>query len=162
MVTSNRKCSNTVEKTNEKAKDEARKALYEVTSVIGRQEYSISYHDPKYDEEYIKRFVDFFNRKHIDSWEIRRAIHDLVDHDSIPDPEIVCACLRACRRLNDYALAIRVLEVTKNKCGNKVKEYYPYILQEIKPTLDELGLETIEELGYDKPELAVVDVDDIH
>ena len=37
-----------------------------------------------------------------------------------------------------------------------------WILQEIKPTLDELGISTIEELGYDKPELALKSVFDIH
>ena len=35
-------------------------------------------------------------------------------------------------------------------------------LQEIRPTLDTLGISTPEELGYDKPELAMVDVYDIH
>jgi len=39
------------------------------------------------------------------------------------------------------------------KCGTKVKEIYPYILQEIQPTLTELGISTPEEMGYDKPEL---------
>lgn len=36
------------------------------------------------------------------------------------------------------------------------------VLQEIKPTLDELGISTPEELGYDKPELALKSVFDIH
>lgn len=27
-------------------------------------------------------------------------------------------------------------------------------MSELKPTLDELGISTLEELGYDKPELA--------
>jgi len=36
------------------------------------------------------------------------------------------------------------------------------MLQEIGPTLKELGIDTPEELGYDKPELAKVNVFDIH
>ena len=36
------------------------------------------------------------------------------------------------------------------------------MMQEVKPTLDELGISTLEELGYDKPELACVDNEDIH
>jgi len=74
--------------------------------------------------------------------------------DNVPEPVIICAALRACRRLNDFALAVRFLESVKDKAGPHVGEIYPYILQEIRPTLDELGISTPEELGYDKPELA--------
>ena len=49
----------------------------------------------------------------------------------------------------------------QNKCGDKVGEIWPYLRQEIKPTLDELGILTPEEMGYDKPELAVEDVMDM-
>lgn len=82
-------------------------------------------------------------------------------HDLVPEPKIFIAVLQACRRVNDLALAIRILEALKDKCGNKVNEIYPWYLQQIKPTLTELGVPTIEELGYDKPELALVDVDDM-
>lgn len=82
--------------------------------------------------------------------------------DLVPDPSVICAALRACRRLNDFALCIRFLENVKDKCGTKVNEIYPYIIQEIRPTLDELGINTPEELGYDKPELALQSVWDIH
>ena len=82
--------------------------------------------------------------------------------DVVPEPKIICAALRACRRLNDYALTTRFLESVKDKCGSDVDKIYPYILQEIRPTLDELGISTPEELGYDKPELWLVDPEDIH
>lgn len=75
--------------------------------------------------------------------------------DLVPDPKIINAALRACRKVNDVALAIRWLEACKDKCGDKVKEVYPYLLKEIRPTLDELGINTPEELGYDQPELAL-------
>lgn len=42
-----------------------------------------------------------------------------------------------------------------------MNEVWPYIKQEIKPTLDELGILTPEEMGYDKPELALKDVYDM-
>lgn len=74
--------------------------------------------------------------------------------DNVPEPVIISAALRACRRLNDFALAVRFLETVKDKAGSEVDKIYPYILQEIRPTLDELGISTPEELGYDKPELA--------
>ena len=43
-----------------------------------------------------------------------------------------------------------------------MKEIYPYVIQEIKPTLDELGISTPEEMGYDKPELHLPNVFDMH
>lgn len=39
----------------------------------------------------------------------------------------------------------------QDKAGSH-KNIYPYILQEIRPTLDELGISTPEELGLDKPD----------
>lgn len=89
-------------------------------------------------------------------------MNDLCGLDLVPEPKIICAALRACRKVNDYALAVRFIEAVKDKCGNNEKEIYPYIIQQIKPTLTELGLNTPEELGYDKPELALQNVFEIH
>ncbi|CAL1293626.1 unnamed protein product [Larinioides sclopetarius] len=110
------------------------------------------------DEEFDARYEAYFNRPEIDEWEIRKAMNDLQGMDLVPEPKIIIAALKACRRLNDYALAVRFLEGVKDKCGIRVKEIYPYILQEIRPTLDELGVLTPEEMGYDKPELWMPDV----
>lgn len=88
-------------------------------------------------------------------------MNDLSGMDMVPEPEIIIAALHACRKVNDYALAIRFLEVVKNKCGPHVNTIYPYILQEITPTLCQLGIDTIEELGYDKPELYLQSVYDM-
>lgn len=105
------------------------------------------------DEEFDDRYERYFNRPDIDGWEIRKALTDLQGMDLVPEPKIIIAALKACRRVNDLALTIRMLEAVKFKCANRVDEIYPYILQEIRPTLDELGISTPEELGYDKPEL---------
>ncbi|XP_076762585.1 cytochrome c oxidase subunit 5A [Xylocopa sonorina] len=114
------------------------------------------------EEQFNSKYVQYLNRPDIDHWEIRSVMNKLAGMDLVPDPTIICAAFRACRRLNDFALTIRILEFVKDKCGNKVNEIYPYIMQEIKPTMDELGITTLEELGYDKPELALQSVDDIH
>ncbi|XP_055592917.1 cytochrome c oxidase subunit 5A, mitochondrial [Uranotaenia lowii] len=119
-------------------------------------------HSEESAEEFDARYEAYFNRKDIDHWEARKAMNDLLGMDLIPDPKIINAALRACRRLNDYALAIRFLEGCKDKCGNQVNTIYPYLLQEIRPTLTELGIDTPEELGYDQPELALKSVYDIH
>ncbi|XP_019873229.1 cytochrome c oxidase subunit 5A, mitochondrial [Aethina tumida] len=118
----------------------------------------MSKHSTESDDQFDARYENFFNRKDIDGWEIRQGINDLWGHDLVPEPKILIAALKACRRVNDFALAVRILEALKDKCGSKVNEIYPYILQEIKPTLTELGISTPEELGYDKPELALKSV----
>ncbi|XP_067390744.1 cytochrome c oxidase subunit 5A, mitochondrial [Emydura macquarii macquarii] len=101
------------------------------------------------DEEFDARWVTYFNKPDIDDWELRKGINTLVSYDLVPEPKIVDAALRACRRLNDFATAVRILEAVKDKAGPH-KEIYPYVIQELRPTLDELGISTPEELGLDK------------
>ncbi|KAM3828293.1 cytochrome c oxidase subunit 5A, mitochondrial [Vipera latastei] len=101
------------------------------------------------DEELDARWVMFFNKPDIDDWELRKGINTLVDADMVPEPKIIDAALRACRRLNDLATTIRILEMVKYKAG-KYKEIYPYVIQELRPTLNELGISTPEELDMDK------------
>lgn len=105
------------------------------------------------DAEFDARFEAYFNRPDIDGWEIRKAMHDLSGIDMVPEPTIVAAALRACRRVNDYALTTRFLEVVKYKGDVVDKNIWPYMVQELRPTLDELGVLLPEEMGYDKPEL---------
>ncbi|EPB75869.1 cytochrome c oxidase subunit Va [Ancylostoma ceylanicum] len=89
------------------------------------------------------------------------TLTELHDYDVIPDPKVVEAALRACRRVNDFSLCVRFLEAIKIKCGSKKNReiIYNYIIKEllvqVKPVLDELGISTPEELGYDKPELFI-------
>lgn len=119
-----------------------------------------SHHDVS-PEELDKRFEDYFNRSDIDDWEVRKGMNDILGMDLIPNPAIVAAGLKACRRVNDIALAIRWMEGVKNKCGPKVAEVFPYILDQVTPTMNELGVPTLEELNYDKPELALKSVFDM-
>jgi len=113
------------------------------------------------DAEFDARYVAYLSRPGIDGWEVRKAMNDLQGHDCVPEPKIVIAAMKACRKINDYALAVRYLEAVKDKCGPKVKEIWPFMLTEISPTLKELGILTPEEMGYDKPELACQDVFDM-
>ena len=114
------------------------------------------------DAEFDQRYLDYFNRADIDGWEIRKGMADLVAMDLVPEPEIVAAALRACRRVNDFSLTTRILEVVKIKCGDKEAEFWPYILQQLEPTLTELGIPTPHHLGYDQPELALPNPYEIH
>ena len=120
-----------------------------------------SHHHHETDDEFDARYVRYLTRPDIDGWEVRKAMNDLQGHDCVPEPKIVIAAMKACRKINDYALAVRYLEAVKDKCGPKAKEIWPYMLKEISPTLKELGILTPEEMGYDKPELACPDVNDM-
>lgn len=133
-----------------------------IPRAVAVQSVRASHESKETDEELDARYESFFNRKDITHWEIRKAMNDLAGMDFVPEPKIICAALHACRRLNDFALAVRYLESVKDKCGPYKDKIYPYLLQEIRPTLDELGINTPEELGYDKPELALESVYDIH
>ena len=96
------------------------------------------------------------------SFQIRKAFGDLAGMDLVPEPAIVAAALRACRRINDYSLTTRILEVVKAKCAPNEGELWPYMLQELKPTLAELGVSTPDELGYGVPELMLPNPYEIH
>merc|ERR1712183_584212 len=122
---------------------------------------SMSKHSTETDAEFDARYEAYFSRADIDGWEVRKAMNDLSGMDLVPEPKIIIAALKACRRVNDFALSVRFLECVKGKCGSKEKEIYPYILQEIQPTLSQLGISTPEEMGYDKPELALISVYDL-
>lgn len=113
------------------------------------------------DDQFDARYEAYFNRPDIDGWQVRKGMNDILGMDLVPEPKIISAGLKACRRVNDYALAIRWLEGIKEKCGPKVREIYPYLMTEIRPTLDQLGVNTLEELGFDKPEMGLKTVDEM-
>lgn len=56
---------------------------------------------------------------------------ELAKADAMPEPVILIEALRAARKVNDYAAAVRFLEVMKWKCGNRKKEVWPYVMQEV-------------------------------
>lgn len=106
-----------------------------------------------YADQFDQTYVQLFDNADIDGWMARKAMNDLLGMDMVPEPTIVAAGLRAARKCNDYALAVRWLEGCRLKCGNE-KAIYRWLMQEIRPTLDELGVSTVEEMGYACPELA--------
>lgn len=77
---------------------------------------------------------------------MRNGLNELYGKDLVPEPKILIAMLHACRRLDDFSMTVRILESVKVKSAGS-SEIYNYILKELKPTMDELGLSTPEELG---------------
>ena len=87
--------------------------------------------------------------KQVDSqFDLIRSLNNAFSHDTVPAKEVIVEILQACRKLNQYGLALRCLEGLKDKCefgGNE--KVYKQTLSELEPLLKELGVEPIEVLG---------------
>ncbi|KAI9569392.1 COX5A, subunit VA of cytochrome c oxidase [Boletus coccyginus] len=94
-------------------------------------------------EAFSERYVAFFQGAE-DLFEVQRGLNNCFAHDLVPSPGVVEAAVRAARRVNDYATAVRIFEGIKEKVENK-QQYQAY-LDELKPLREELGIETKEEL----------------
>lgn len=66
-------------------------------------------------------------------------------YDLVPSPSVIAAALKASRRVDDYATAVRVFEGLKVKAGSDA--LYKQYLDELAPLKNELGVQTKEELG---------------
>ena len=87
-------------------------------------------------ETFTERYVNFFQSAE-DLFEVQRGLNNCFAHDLVPAPAVVESALRASRRVNDYATAVRVLEGIKEKVENKAQ--YQAYLDELKPVREELG-----------------------
>uniref|UniRef100_A0ABI7Y3U0 Cytochrome c oxidase subunit 5A, mitochondrial n=1 Tax=Felis catus TaxID=9685 RepID=A0ABI7Y3U0_FELCA len=93
----------------------------------------------KTDEEFDACWAIYFNKPNINIWELYKGMNVLVDSDLVPEPQITDAALQACRQRNDLL----------DKAGPH-RQIYPYIIQELRPTLNQLGNSTPEDLGLIK------------
>ncbi|KLT39422.1 COX5A-domain-containing protein [Cutaneotrichosporon oleaginosum] len=94
-------------------------------------------------EEFNARYRQFFGEV-TDLFELQRGLNNAFAYDLVPSTEVVEAALRASRKVNDYATAVRILEGVKEKVENK-GQYESYI-NELKPVIEELGIQTKEQL----------------
>jgi cytochrome c oxidase subunit 5a len=87
-------------------------------------------------EAFNARYETFFTQVG-DLFELQRGLNNAFAYDLVPSTQVVEAALRASRKVNDYATAVRILEGVKEKVENKgqYKEY----LKELEPVLAELG-----------------------
>ena len=95
-----------------------------------------SLHSAETFESFTERYVNFFQSAQ-DLFEVQRGLNNCFAHDLVPAPAVVEAAVRAARRVNDYATAVRVFEGIKEKVENK-QQYQAY-LEELKPLREELG-----------------------
>ncbi|EPS97799.1 hypothetical protein FOMPIDRAFT_1031777 [Fomitopsis schrenkii] len=104
--------------------------------------YSSTHHEETF-ESFTERYVTFFQQAQ-DLFEVQRGLNNCFAHDLVPAPSVIEAALRATRRVNDYATAVRVFEGIKEKVENN-QQYQAY-LDELKPVREELGINVREEL----------------
>ncbi|WWD16015.1 hypothetical protein CI109_100440 [Kwoniella shandongensis] len=100
-------------------------------------------HETESFESFNSRYHTFFSSVG-DLFELQRGLNNAFAYDLVPSTEVISAALKAARKVNDYATAVRILEGVKEKVENK-GQYQAY-LDELKPTLEELGINTREEL----------------
>jgi len=98
------------------------------------------------DEEKNAAWIAFFENPDTDYHDYRAGFMDVFEEDDMAEPAVLQAALYACRRINNLPLAMRTLEMIKIKCGHRA-DVYDYLMQELKPTLDDLGLHTVEGYG---------------
>lgn len=55
------------------------------------------------------------------------GMNTLIGYDLVPEPKILEAALRACRRLNDLASAIRILEAVKVSDAKVISKILPAV-----------------------------------
>ena len=113
--------------------------------MVQRRQFSSKEENP---DQFDARWEAYFNDPNLDAWSLKKGLNELYGHDLVPEPKIVVAMLKAARRVNDLAMAIRILEAVKDKAAGDAT-IYDYIIQSVKPTLEELGISTPEELGLD-------------
>ncbi|CEJ01397.1 hypothetical protein G6F70_005341 [Rhizopus microsporus] len=105
--------------------------------------YSAGHEDESF-ESFTDRYVKFFNGVE-DLFELQRGLNNAFAYDLVPAPSVIEAALRASRRVNDFATAVRVFEGLKEKVENESQ--YKQYLEELAPVREELGVLTKEELS---------------
>ncbi|KAF7791077.1 hypothetical protein EIP86_002038 [Pleurotus ostreatoroseus] len=119
----------------------ARPVAVRVVPMLARP--SSNAHQQETFESFSERYVSFFQNAQ-DLFEVQRGLNNCFAHDLVPSPSVVEAALRASRRVNDYATAVRIFEGVREKVENK-QQYQAY-LDELKPVREELGINVVEEL----------------
>ncbi|KAG6014770.1 Cytochrome c oxidase subunit 6 [Claviceps pusilla] len=79
-----------------------------------------------------------------DVFELQRNLNNAFAYDLVPSTSVIAAALRAARRVNDFATAVRIFEGVKAKVENKGQ--YDQYLNELKSLREELGVPLKEDL----------------
>ncbi|KAJ1560315.1 Cytochrome c oxidase subunit 6 [Cladochytrium tenue] len=95
-------------------------------------------------DAYVAQWVNHFSTVE-DDFELERGLNHIFAADWAPSVELIAESIKASRRLNTFATAVRILEAVEHKVHNK-SQYEAY-LRELKPLLDDLGVVDKHALG---------------
>jgi cytochrome c oxidase subunit 5a len=104
-------------------------------------------HETESYESFNTRYSTFFQNVP-DVFELQRGLNNCFAYDLVPSTQVIESALRAARRVDDYATAVRILEGVKEKVENKGQ--YEAYLQELKPVISELGESNGSMIGFEK------------
>jgi cytochrome c oxidase subunit 5a len=104
-------------------------------------------HETESYESFNTRYSTFFQNVP-DVFELQRGLNNCFAYDLVPSTQVIESALRAARRVDDYATAVRILEGVKEKVENKGQ--YEAYLQELKPVISELGESNGSMIGCEK------------
>ncbi|KAI9314332.1 cytochrome c oxidase subunit VA-domain-containing protein [Dichotomocladium elegans] len=113
------------------------------TLALSTRFYSSAHEDESF-ESFTERYVKFFDGVE-DLFELQRGLNNAFAYDLVPAPSVIESALRASRRVNDYATAVRIFEGIKEKVENEGQ--YKQYLDELAPLRQELGVLTKEEMN---------------
>ncbi|KAJ2901502.1 Cytochrome c oxidase subunit 6 [Zalerion maritima] len=113
------------------------------TASFSTSQYMRSEHKEETFEEFTSRYEKEFEQVN-DVFELQRNLNNAFAYDLVPAPSVVEAALKAARRVNDFATAVRVFEALKAKVENDGQ--YNQYLDELKPLREELGVVLKEDL----------------
>ena len=119
----------------------ARSAVMNFSTTVPRR--SGGEHAEETFEEFTARFEKEFDGVQ-DVFELQRNLNNAFAYDLVPSPSVVVAALKAARRVNDFATAVRIFEGLKAKVENKGQ--YAQYLEETKALREELGVPLKEDL----------------
>lgn len=84
-----------------------------------------------------------------EDFELERGLNHIFAADWVPSVEVIEEALKASRRLNTFATAVRILEALEDKVYKK--DQYQTYLRELKPLLEEYGIVDKNGLGVFLP-----------
>jgi cytochrome c oxidase subunit 5a len=95
-------------------------------------------------DDFVTRWSAHF-RTAPDLFELQRGLNNCFAYDLVPPVPVVREALRAARRLNDFATAVRVFGALRQRTESDTQ--YRMYLETLKTDIEELGICAPEDLG---------------
>lgn len=95
--------------------------------------------------EFERHWIYFFKHRAFDSFEVQRGLNNCFSYDMVPTVSVLEEALRACRRVDSLATALRLYGAMRDKL-TKESDYDDY-KKALQPVMDELGVIAPEDFG---------------